>query len=405
MVLAGLVGCSSDTTPAGAASGGNSSSGGSGAPGSGATTGTAAGTGAGILGGSGASGNATGASGSGATSGSATGASGTADASTTAPDGGAGDAGTNGDSAAGGLKPPVIRPDGLYVLEFGSTVFAVNPALGARIVSFKYDGDELLTDPTANARYYGSTLWTSPAGDWVPATGFAPPAAVDRDPYTATVSADGVITATSAPYTTPNGKKFTITKVFTADIAKQAIVIDYTITNTGTTAFQLSHWEVTRVFPNGLTFFPAGNLVKTNFLAQPINFQQMAGYTWYDDTTHMAAKGEGKAGSDSMGGFIAHDAPHPKGDLLFIKAFKVIAPAMAPPAPDNFAIELYATDAPTSTGHTYVELEEYSAYTSIAAAMSYTQTVRWYLRRLPTGTDRTVGSAALIAAANAILGK
>jgi hypothetical protein len=298
-----------------------------------------------------------------------------------------------------------MRAGGLDVLEFGLTVFAVNPAIGARIVSFKYDGDELLTDATANTRYYGSTLWTSPAGDWVPNTGFDPPAVVDRDPYTATVSADGVITATSAPYTTPNGKKFTITKVFTADIANQAIVIDYTITNTGATAFQLSHWEVTRVFPNGLTFFPAGNNTKVNFLMQSMNFQQAGGYSWYDDTTHMAGKGEGKAGSDSMGGFIAHDAPHPKGDLLFIKAFNVITTAMAPPAPDNFAIELYATDTPTSTAHTYVELEEYSVYKSIAPGTAYTQTVHWYLRRLPMGTDRTVGSTALIAAVHAALGK
>jgi hypothetical protein len=311
---------------------------------------------------------------------------------------------SDGDSAAGGLTPPIQRGP-LDVLEMGSLVFAVNPSIGARVVSFKFDGDELLTDTTANARFYGSTLWTSPANDWVPATGFDPPAVVDRDPYVATVSADGVITATSAPYTTANGKKFTITKVFTADIANQAIVIDYTITNTGTAAFQLSHWEVTRVFPGGLTFFPAGNNVKTNFLLQPISFQQASGYTWYDDTTHKAAKGEAKAGSDSMGGFIAQDAPHPKGDLLFVKAFKALAPAAAPPAPDNFAIELYATDAPTSAGHTYVELEEYSAYTSIAPGATYTQNVRWYLRRLPMGTDRSVGSAALIAAAMAVLGK
>jgi hypothetical protein len=406
-LTAGLVGCSDTTTPAGGGSGANSSGASgtgsaAGAP-SGGTSGAGAGAGAtaGAQSSSGASGSATAGAQSGGTA-SGAGSSGTADASTA--DGATTDAAKpDGDSAAGGLTLPVQR-GALDVLEFGSLVFTVNPAVGARVVSFKFDGDELLTDATANARYYGSTLWTSPAGDWVPATGFDPPAVVDRDPYTATVSANGVITASSGSYTTPNGKKFTITKVFTADIANQAIVIDYTITNTGTTAFQLSHWEVTRVFPGGLTFFPAGNTTKANFLTQVMNLQQAQGYTWYDDTTHMAGKGEGKAGSDSLGGFIAQDAPHPKGDLLFIKAFKVIAPAMTPPAPDNFEIELYATDTPTSTAHTYVELEEYSAYTSIAPNATYTQTVRWYLRRLPMGTDRSVGSAALVAAAKAVLG-
>jgi hypothetical protein len=222
---------------------------------------------------------------------------------------------------------------------------------------------------------------------------------LDLDPYTTTVSADGVITATSGLYTTMNGKEFTITKVFTPDIPNQGIIIDYTIKNAGTTAFQISHWEVTRVFPNGITFFPAGNNVKVDFLQQPMNLQQEAGYIWYDGTTHVANQGESKAGSDSMGGFIAQVARQADGDLLFIKAFKAISPAQSPPAPDNFAIELYASDPPT-----YEELEDYSAYQSVAAGATYTQTVHWYLRRLPMeAADAGVGNAALIAAAQAVL--
>jgi hypothetical protein len=327
-----------------------------------------------------------------------------------APDGPTADAATadqattdaaaaDGDSAAAAMLTMPVQRGGLDVLEFGPLSFSVNPMIGARIVSFKLDGDELLTDPTANAMYYGSTLWTSPASDFV-TTGFSPPVVIDSDPYTTKVSADGVITATSAPYTTMSGKKFTVTKVFTADIANQAIVIDYTITNTGTTTFQISHWEVTRVFPDGLTFFPAGTTVKPNILAQPMSLQQAGGYTWYDNKTHIAMKGESKGASDSQGGYIAQISPHPKGDLLFIKAFKAIAPSMTPPAPDNFEIEIFC-----NSPHTYVELEEYSAYTSIAPGMGYTQTVHWYLRRLPVGTDNSVGSAMLIAAEKAVLGK
>ena len=60
--------------------------------------------------------------------------------------------------------------------------------------------------------------------------------------------------ATSDPETI-NGKKFTVTKAFTADIPHHAIVIDYKITNTGTAAFSIAAWEVTRVSAKGLTFF------------------------------------------------------------------------------------------------------------------------------------------------------
>jgi hypothetical protein len=374
----------------GATSGASSGAGGSGAQTSGGSSG-----GAGSTSGASSTGSPESSGATGVTSGSGTTVTDAGTADGTATDAGAAD----GDSAAAlTLTLPVEQQNGMDVLAFGPLKFTVNPMVGARIVSFTYGGDELLTDMTENASFYGSTLWTSPASDWVGGNGVQPPPALDLDPYTTTVSSDGVITATSGLYTTMNNKKFTLTKVFTPDLANQAIVIDYTITNAGTTAFQISHWEVTRVFPNGITFFPAGNNVKVNFLQQPMNLQQSAGYTWYDGTTHIANQGESKAGSDSMGGFIAQVARQADGDLLFIKAFKAITPAESPPAPDNFAIELYASDPPT-----YEELEDYSAYQSVAAGASYTQTVHWYLRRLPMETDAGVGNAGLIAAVQAVL--
>ncbi len=71
----------------------------------------------------------------------------------------------------------------------------MNPAIGARIVSFNLNGDELLTDATVNSAYWGSTLWTSPVTDWNGLNNGLPPAATDSDPYATTVSAAGVITA------------------------------------------------------------------------------------------------------------------------------------------------------------------------------------------------------------------
>ena len=304
------------------------------------------------------------------------------------------------DAGAATLTLPVMRAGGLYVLEMGGLSFTVNPTVGARIISFKLDGDELLTDATANAMFWGSTLWTSPASDWVMGT-FAAPPIVDSDPYTVTVSADNAITATSAVSMTTNNmppKRFIITKVFHADLVNRTIVIDYKITNMAAAAFNLSHWEVTRVFPNGLTFFPSGMPANTklDYLAQPVKVTQALGYTWYDNSMHTMGT-ESKAGTDSQGGFIAHVAPHADGDLLFIKAFKAVTQAAGPPGENP--IEWYC-NAP----HTYVELEDHSPYDSIAAGGTSTRTVTWYLRRLPAG-DHTAGSATLIAAVQSALGK
>ena len=378
-----LAACSSNqpTNPVGAA--------GSSAGGQVGVSGSAAGGGAGMSGQStGGSGQSAGAAGQGVGGGgqSAGGAAGSA-----------GSGGSGGSALT--LTMPIVRGD-LDVLEMGPLSFAVNPSKGARIVSFKLDGDELLTDTTPHPQYYGSTLWTGPATDWVPNNGFSPPAVVDSDPYVTTVGADNVITATSASSTTMNtGKKFVVTKTFRADLAKNAIVIEYGLKNTGNAPFKLSHWEVTRVFPNGLMFFPTGAMTKLDYIpAQPAKVTMAAGYTWYDNTTHMMGQGESKGGADSPGGFIAQVAPHAKGDLLFVKAFKAVPLAGSPTG--ELPVEFYCNDP-----HTYVELEEYSSYDDIAVGATYTQTVTWYLRRLPMGTDRTIGSAALIAAAQATLGK
>jgi hypothetical protein len=362
------------------------------------TRGTTASSGGG---GQGGSSTAAGAGGAGVGVGGASAGGGGAGSGVTTMDSGSAGASTGSDAgpdagATPSLTLPIVRGD-LDVLELGSLSFAVKPSLGARITSFKLDGDELLTDATANPKFFGSTLWTSPASDWVVPGTFVPPAVVDSDPYTATVSNDGVITATSQP-SVANGKHFVISKVFHADLAKNAIVIDYKITNTGTAAFRISHWEVTRVFPNGLMFFPSGTVTKVDFLPQLVQVKQAQGYTWYDNTTHIMGKGESKAGTDSSGGFVAQVAPNSKGDLLFIKAFKGITAAAEPPG--HYPIEFFCNDP-----HTYVEIEDHSSYDQVAPGATYTQTVTWYLRRLPVGTDRSTGSAALIAAAQSTLGK
>ena len=326
------------------------------------------------------------------------GAGGTSAGSAGAGAAGGGAGGTAGAAGAGGaptLVMPIERGDG-RVLEFGDLVFEVKPAIGARITSLKLGGDELLTGPTENDRFYGSTLWTSPADDWVIGP-FDPPAIVDRDPYTTTVSAEGVITAVSAS-STANNKTFSVTKVFKADIPSQAIVIDYQLKNLGAAPFKLSHWEVTRVFPDGLSFFATGTSQKIDFLPQDMTLTDNGSFTWYDNKTHTAQGGESKAGAETPGGFIAHVVPNAKGPILFVKAFDDVAPNAAPTG--HFEVELFCNNP-----HTYVELEDHSSFDDIAPGATYTQTVHWYVRRLPVGTPVTVGSAELIAAVNTVLGK
>src|SRR5262249_11608943 len=129
----------------------------------------------------GSSGASAGAGGVG-TGGDSAGTGGTAGTGPVGVDGGPADAEVGPDGAADGggassLTLPIVRGD-LDVLEFGSFSFAVKPSLGARVTSFKLAGDEMLTDASANPKFFGSTLWTSPASDWVVPGTFVPPAVV-----------------------------------------------------------------------------------------------------------------------------------------------------------------------------------------------------------------------------------
>ena len=354
---------------------------------------------AGSTGSSGSGGQTAGASGvSGAAGTAGGGSTGSAGTDAGASDGPASaEGGTDADGGAATLTLPIVR-NGLAVLEMGDLSFTVDPMMGARITSLKLGGDELLTDATANPMFWGSTLWTSPANDWLVTSTFVAQPEIDNGPYTMTVGADNSITAVSSVSTTANTKKtFVLTKVFHADLVNRAIVIDYKLTNMGTAAFNLSHWEVTRVFPNGLLFFQTGAIMKVDYLTQSAKVTQAQGYTWYDNSTDVKGQ-EMKAGTDSLGGFVAQVAPNPNGDLLFIKAFEPVTQANAPPGENP--IEFYC-----NADQTYEEIEDLSAYAPIAPGATYTRTVTWYVRRLPVGTDRTPGSAALIAAMKSALGK
>jgi hypothetical protein len=62
-------------------------------------------------------------------------------------------------------------------------------------------------------------------------------------------------------------------------------------------------------------------------------------------------------------------------------------------APEQHEIEVFEqSDA------SYIELELHSEYGALAAGMTRSWQVRWYLRRLPVGTDISIGSTALIEA-------
>lgn len=306
--------------------------------------------------------------------------SGSGGAAATAGQGGASMLGGMAGAASGPVMP-VLR-DGKWALELGDVTFEVDPMVGGRITTFKLGATNLLVGAadTMSQYYWGSTLWISPeATKWMQ----PPPAELDRDPYTV-VANDTSVTMTSAAYAKLG---ITISKTFSVDSKLGAVVIDYKLNNATAATVRMAPWEVTRVFPRGLTFFPKGPTAPTLSTGATLPTTEVNGIVWFDYVANAITKNS-KLYADGAEGWVAHVSD----GLVFIKSFADLkADELAPNEGD---VELFVnTDHPDIKR--YVEIEAQGAYGEIAANGSVSWRSTWFLRKLPAGVDATPGSAPL----------
>ena len=271
---------------------------------------------------------------------------------------------------------------GKYSLSLGSTYLELDPANGARMTALRVggaSGPNLLADSqvTGQEDNWGSTFWPSPQNWAWPPTEAGSIDAINTLPYAA-VSDGATLTLTSQLNSA--APAVTVVKKFSADVAKQAIVIDYTMTNGGAAAVTVAPWEITRVAGGGITFYAeVGEPVvhDANMVMPPTTSAD--GVRWYQHDPSVLEPT--KFFSDGKG-WIAHAA----GDLLLIKSFLDLAPQDSPTG--EAEIEIFA--APK-----YVEVENQGAVQTLAPGDSLHWTVRWYARKL--SGPAVVGSADLVA--------
>jgi hypothetical protein len=272
------------------------------------------------------------------------------------------------------LKQPIDRGGGKLVLELGATYFEVTPEHGARVTSLRQAGLELLAlkggDNYPDA--FGSTFWPSPQS-WP----WPPPAELDNLAYTASVTPSGIITTQSQAH---EGTSLKVTKTFVANLERESIEIDYAMTNIGAAAVSWAPWEITRMPPTGLAFWPTGG---APFGDTPMATRAALGHTWCDPAT---TEGEAKVFADGAGGYLAYVV----GDRILIKQFQDQPASVAAPA--EAEIELYV-----NVGHDYIEVENQGAYAPIAPGVTTSWRVVWYVRQLPAGLVPSVGNADLVA--------
>lgn len=244
--------------------------------------------------------------------------------------------------------------DSKYSLSAGDVTMTIDAARGGKIVSFRLQDKEVLSQ-TRFPNSFGSTFWTSPQAEW----NWPPVAEYDTKPFEASVQEGRLV------LTGQKSERFgyRIRKAFSTDPRDGAFVIDYTIINESGESRQVAPWEISRVPNGGMLFFEAKEVSGANNMGTlPFVFKNRGAWYIVDE-----AKENRKINADGKGwlGFVDNG-------LLFIKKFQDLKPAE--PAPSEAEIQIYV-----NTGKTFVEVEEQGPYTTLEPGAELTWTVRWYL--------------------------
>jgi hypothetical protein len=229
----------------------------------------------------------------------------------------------------------------------------------------------MLTGPSVNAGNWGTSFWTSPQSAW----GWPPSKQIDVLPYTA--SKDSVSISYESAKDSLLG--YVVSKSYSFDTKDSAFLVTYSIKNGSDKDQMVAPWEISRVFPGGITVYAMGEGKKDQLLA-PL-FKDTLGLTWWVyDAANINFKPSDvpKLMSDGKGWL----AQIQKGYIL-MKKFKDITPAEA--APGEAEIELYA-----NPDKSYIEIEQQGAYQLLKPGASMSWNVRWYATKLPSGVEATV---------------
>jgi len=250
---------------------------------------------------------------------------------------------------------------GLYTIVNGKASMKVDANTGARIVSLTYKDQELLTDAMVHPENFGSTLWTAPQSEW----GWPPSPTLDVEPYQIEEDSGSLHLRSAKDQKT--GYEFQ--KIISQIANESAFLIQYIIKNISDSSLMVAPWEVTRVPPNGLSFFPADS---SNILSKSnLPIVATENYIWFDFEKAQFNESK-KLFANGEEGWLAHIHQQ----ILFVKTFPDIDSQKV--APGEEEVEIYAHG-----DRTYIELENQGKYTKLSPGDSLIWPVKWFLATIP----------------------
>lgn len=247
----------------------------------------------------------------------------------------------------------------------GKAVMVIDAANGARILSLKWENNEVLSqNPAPNM--YGSTFWTSPQKEW----NWPPVYEHDMGKYSVEQKNGEIIMTSGLSERFPLRirKRFSIRD-------KQFFSITYSITNEGKEARKVAPWEVTRVPGEGKIYFNAP--VDSIWPSSLMNFKQEKNYAVFEiDKVDKQRKINVNGSPEKLGkktkAFYQNMSylMYSNKGLRLIKRFPDLKSGEAAPGEDEIQVYLHQNSM-------YCELEEQGAYTLLQPGESLNWTVIW----------------------------
>jgi hypothetical protein len=281
-------------------------------------------------------------------------------------------------------EKPELQADGTWLLTVGPTQMIINPAHGGRIISYSLDGVEILhMEPTPGLEdMVGATCWISPQTLW----GWPPPFEADQGNYQARL--DGTKLILTGPVCSTGGSdpfSFQIVKTFQAKPQEPSITILYQIFNRDTVARSFAAWEVMRVPPSGITFFPVNSEVYGDMAPA---FEITNDIAWWDfDNNRDYVK---KAYADGKEGWMAY---YNNQGILHIKQFEDTPsdfPLNENGIPLQMEMEFWANEEKR-----YLELEKQGKYYKIFPGEFAELKMKWIVLGLPDSIKPELGNSIL----------
>lgn len=277
--------------------------------------------------------------------------------------------------AGADLGVPAVEIGDRWALRGADWSAEIDPRLGARLCAFSLEGRNILTGPEIDAANFGSTFWTSPQSDW----GWPPIPEIDHRPYTVVESESGLVCCGSLA----SKLGVIVTKRFKVLGKRNALSIEYEISNQTSETLRLAPWEISRV-RGGLTLFATGEARYPKPDVNDLRVEDAGGITWFKyDRSRITA--DQKLFAHTARGWLAHI----DGEHALIKEFEPIAADRQ--APGEAVVELFA-----SGERDYVEIEEQGAYSKIGPWKASNWQVVWRIRKLPRGLAPRVGNVELV---------